>query len=63
MARKWNRVVSATRTVHIYLTVFAMLLMVFFAATGLLLNHEEWVTAGEAAPVETTGTLPMALLT
>ena len=55
--------VSATRTVHIYLTVFAMLLMVFFAATGLLLNHEEWVTAGEAAPVETTGTLPMALLT
>ena len=63
MARKWNRVVSATRTVHIYLTVFAMLLMVFFAATGLLLNHEEWVTAGEAAPVERTGTLPMALLT
>ncbi|MBK9549975.1 MAG: PepSY-associated TM helix domain-containing protein [Gemmatimonadetes bacterium] len=63
MSRKWNRVVSATRTVHIYLTVFAMLLMVFFAATGLLLNHEEWVSASEAAPVETTGTLPMALLT
>lgn len=62
MARKWNRVVSATRTVHIYLTVFAMLLMVFFAATGLLLNHEEWVTASEAAPVETTGTLSMSLL-
>lgn len=54
--------VSATRTVHIYLTVFAMLLMVFFAATGLLLNHEEWVTASEAAPVETTGTLSMSLL-
>jgi|CXWL01.1.fsa_nt_gi hypothetical protein len=63
MSRKWNRVVSATRTVHIYLTVFAMLLMVFFAATGLLLNHEEWVTAGEAAPIEGSGTLPMALLT
>ncbi len=55
--------VGLTRTVHIYLTVFAMLLMVFFAATGLLLNHEDWVTGGETPPVADTATLPPALLT
>jgi hypothetical protein len=39
-----------TRTIHIYLTMAAMALMVFFALTGITANHEEWF--GATTPME-----------
>ncbi len=49
-----------TRTLHIYLTMFAFLMMMFFALTGILLNHED-LLPGETV-TEQEGTLPLELL-
>src|SRR5262245_4669499 len=51
-----------TRTLHIYLTLFALLLLLFFAATGFMLNHVEWFDLKEARTRTVEGTLPVALL-
>ena len=34
-----------TRTIHIYLTMAALGLMLFFAVTGFTVNHEDWFGA------------------
>jgi hypothetical protein len=52
--------VAWTRTLHIYLTMFAFLMMMFFALTGILLNHED-LLPGETV-TEQEGTLPLELL-
>jgi hypothetical protein len=41
-----------TRTLHIYLSVFALVALFFFAATGFLLNHLEWFVPQK--PMEST---------
>ncbi len=56
----WRGTVAWSRTIHIYLTMFAFLLMMFFAVTGLLLDHED-LLPGETT-VETDGMLPLPLL-
>lgn len=56
----WRSTVAWTRTLHIYLTMFAFLMMMFFAVTGVLLNHED-LLPGETT-TEVTGTLPDSLL-
>ncbi|MES2304759.1 MAG: PepSY-associated TM helix domain-containing protein [Gemmatimonadota bacterium] len=62
MSRVYRSVMAVSRTIHVYLTMFALLLMLFFAVTGLLLNHEEWLGADSVQPVESQGQLPLALL-
>ncbi|MEO8479908.1 MAG: PepSY-associated TM helix domain-containing protein [Gemmatimonadota bacterium] len=57
----WRTTVAWSRTLHIYLTMFAFVLMVFFGVTGLLLNHED-LLPGESL-VETTGSIAPNLLT
>ena len=61
MARTYARFSGVMRTIHIYLTMFAFLLMMFFAVTGVVLNHEDWI-AGQTVRRDTTAVLPMALL-
>jgi hypothetical protein len=61
MARGYQRFAAIVRTIHIYLTMFAFLLMMFFAITGVVLNHEDWI-AGQTATRDTTGVIPRALL-
>jgi len=61
MAHTYARFAGVVRTIHIYLTMSAFLLMMFFAITGLVLNHEDWI-AGQAVTRDTTATLPPALL-
>jgi hypothetical protein len=46
------------RTVHVYLTMFGFLLLLFFAVSGFMLNHEDWFLA----PETTAGTIPADLL-
>jgi len=58
---KFNKVVAFSRTVHIYLTMFAFLLMMFFAVTGVLLDHEDWLSSA-THETESKGTIPLPLL-
>jgi len=40
------------RTWHGWLSAFAFIALMFFSATGILLNHPEWFVSEDAAPVE-----------
>jgi len=35
-------VLKVARTIHVYLTLFGLVLILFFAVTGFMLNHESW---------------------
>ena len=50
------RVHSSLRWLHIYTSMVSLLVVLFFAATGVTLNHPDWL-AGERTE-ELTGTLP-----
>lgn len=56
---RWMPIV---RTTHIYLTMMALLLFLFFGATGFMLNHGEWFGLEEVQTKEAKGTLPAAIL-
>lgn len=43
-------VVKWARTVHLYLTLFCLALLLFFGVTGFMLNHEGWFVS----PTDTT---------
>jgi len=45
----WPGFFRLSRTLHAYLSAFAFLALMFFSATGLTLNHPEWL-AGRRAP-------------
>ncbi len=72
MALVWRRrVAKLSRWLHIYLSMFSCVVVLFFAATGLTLNHLEWfadhevttMTSGELDPRWTsTGTTEVAKL-
>lgn len=49
-----------SRLWHGYLSAFAFLSLMFFSATGLLLNHPEWLKSDEAKPLEVRFALPSA---
>lgn len=49
-----------SRAWHGYLSAFAFLALIFFAVTGLLLNHPEWFKSGDEASTETTLTVTAA---
>jgi hypothetical protein len=57
-----RRVVALSRTLHIYLTVFALFAIAIFALTGICLNHSELFGLDAARSVTTSGQLPPALL-
>lgn len=46
------------RTIHVYFTLFGFVLMLFFAVTGFMLNHEPWFLPTQT----TTGKLSTQLL-
>ena len=56
------RVARVARALHIYLTMLAFLMMMFFAITGLVLNHEDWFTQGAGSQREVHGTIAVASL-
>ncbi|MEO2091772.1 MAG: PepSY-associated TM helix domain-containing protein [Gemmataceae bacterium] len=63
MSPLFRWMVRWARTVHLYLTLFALGLLLFFAATGFMLNHESWFSPAEPHTDTKTGTIPPALLT
>jgi hypothetical protein len=55
-------VIKWARTVHVYLTLFGFALLLFFAVTGFILNHEDWFGLDEPHKHERTGTMPVRFL-
>jgi hypothetical protein len=44
----WKRRTAAlSRWLHLYLSMFSFMIVLFFAATGLTLNHADWFTAAQ----------------
>jgi hypothetical protein len=62
MSLLFRRVVKWARTIHLYLTLFALGLLLFFAATGFMLNHEDWFSPAEPYTTEKKGIIPAHLL-
>lgn len=52
------KVASALRWLHIYLSMFSLLLVLFFSATGLTLNHPDWFFSTQPKQVDSEGKLP-----
>jgi hypothetical protein len=52
-----------TRTIHIYLTMAALGLMLFFAVTGFTVNHEDWFGATTPRVRNVSGTTPVEWVT
>jgi uncharacterized protein len=48
------------RMLHAYLSAFAFLALIFFSATGILLNHPEWFRGTKRAGEERIATVPAA---
>ena len=57
LLKKWSR------TFHIYLSMLGLLGILFFAVTGVMLNHEEWFGLAEPHARKVEGVIPPALLT
>ena len=53
----WSKTLKWSRTFHIYMTLVALVTLMFFAVTGFVMNHSDWF---ESTPVETreTGVIP-----
>ncbi|MBY0458407.1 MAG: PepSY-associated TM helix domain-containing protein [Gemmataceae bacterium] len=49
MSRFQRWLLKTARTVHVYLTLFGLTLILFFAVTGFMLNHTEWFLPDDAA--------------
>jgi len=55
--QKWSRLV------HAYSSMAALLLVLFFGATGITLNHPEWTLGFETSTSQVSGTLPTRSVT
>lgn len=47
---------------HAYLSAFAFLALIFFSATGLLLNHPDWFVGERSEPEQGTAVIPRDVL-
>ena len=52
------RVHAVVRWLHIYISMFSLLLILFFALTGITLNHPEWSVNNATTHRDFKGTLP-----
>ncbi len=54
-----KKTASASRWLHIYLSMVSFVIVLFFAVTGLTLNHTEWFE-GKEVTHQYTGKIPLA---
>ena len=53
-----------TRTLHIYVTMLGLIILMFFAFTGLVLNHKDWFNVDKEATMRDSDMMvPKALVT
>lgn len=57
-----RRLLEFCRTVHIYLTLLGLLVLLLFGFTGFTLNHENWFGAGTPRVTQAQDQLPTALI-
>ncbi|MEM6626801.1 MAG: PepSY-associated TM helix domain-containing protein [Pseudomonadota bacterium] len=64
MARRFNKgaFYRAARSAHAYLSAAAFLMLFFFAASGLLLNHPTWLSPSRDDASPTTVSIDLAVL-
>jgi hypothetical protein len=62
MTRGYRLLLKSARTIHVYATLTGLLLILFFAVTGFLLNHEDWFHLSEPARHESKALVPTRLL-
>jgi hypothetical protein len=62
MSPAHRRILKLARLTHVYLTLFGLALILLFAVTGFVLNHESWFGFDTPRVTTTTGALPTALL-
>ena len=53
-----KELILLTRTLHIYLTMLALLLLFFFSISGFAMNHENWFQLNQARITDRTLSLP-----
>jgi uncharacterized protein len=54
--------INLCRTLHIYLTLLGLLVMLFFGVTGIILNHEEWFMSQTPKVIERTTAIDPSLI-
>jgi uncharacterized protein len=62
MSPAHRRLLKIARYIHVYLTLFGLMLLAFFAVTGFMLNHEDWFLASESVKRTAVGTVPTQIL-
>lgn len=50
------------RKLHTWISMFALVLILFFGATGVVLNHRDWSWGATPVTTKNTGTLPASVL-
>ena len=60
--RAFYALVGFCRTIHIYLTMLGLFVMLLFGVTGFTINHEEWFGATNPRVEEYTAAVPPALM-
>ncbi len=59
--RRSSRSVSVqrwSRILHVYTSMISLLIVLFFAITGVTLNHPDWTFGTSGGRTDTTGTMP-----
>lgn len=56
--RVWKESLSWTRILHVYASMISLLVVLFFAVTGITLNHPEWDLGFEDRSTTVSGALP-----
>ncbi len=51
------------RWLHVYTSMIAFVVILFFGATGILLNHPSWLFGDELVTTTASGTLPTSVTT
>ncbi|MFO0809939.1 MAG: PepSY-associated TM helix domain-containing protein [Gemmataceae bacterium] len=62
MTPAYRRLLKVSRIVHVYLTLFGLVLILLFAVTGFMLNHEDWFLPTEPHTRTAEQTLPTGVL-
>lgn len=62
MSPGYRELVRWARTVHLYVTLFALAVVLFFSVTGFMLNHEDWFVPPTSFDHTRTGTMPTDIL-
>ena len=57
-----KQILAVSRTLHVYLTMFGLLVLLLFGVTGFTINHEEWFGATRPRVTETEGATPQNLI-